>query len=126
MNARISKPQLDADALLPAMKLNEAQAIALAAMKKRDEAVGSWLRNAVIAAFRAVADYPARRRAYDELTSLSDRELADIGLTRADIPRVLRGEAVARGEAPVEVMAPAMTARPAANSNTQAQDRLAA
>jgi uncharacterized protein YjiS (DUF1127 family) len=37
---------------------------------------------------KAIADYPARRRAYDELRSLSDRELADIGLTRMDIVRV--------------------------------------
>jgi uncharacterized protein YjiS (DUF1127 family) len=37
---------------------------------------------------KAIADYPARRRAYDELRTLSDRELADIGLTRMDIVRV--------------------------------------
>ena len=32
-----------------------------------------------------------RRAAEDELNSLSDRSLADIGLTREDIPRIVRG-----------------------------------
>lgn len=37
---------------------------------------------------RAIAEYPARRRAYEELRAMTDRELADIGLTRAEIGRV--------------------------------------
>jgi uncharacterized protein YjiS (DUF1127 family) len=36
----------------------------------------------------ALLHWPARRRAYADLMNLTDRELADIGLTRADIPRV--------------------------------------
>lgn len=30
------------------------------------------------------------RRAVDELSRLSDRELSDVGIARVDIPRVLR------------------------------------
>ena len=36
---------------------------------------------------RTLAEYPARRRAYDELRAMTDRELADIGLTRYDVNR---------------------------------------
>jgi uncharacterized protein YjiS (DUF1127 family) len=36
-----------------------------------------------------LAEYRRRQRAYDELASLDDRSLADIGITRADIPFVL-------------------------------------
>jgi uncharacterized protein YjiS (DUF1127 family) len=39
-------------------------------------------------ALRWLADLPRRRAVLDELGSLSDHELADIGLTRADLPRV--------------------------------------
>lgn len=51
---------------------------------------------------RAVASFPAKRRAYSDLLALSPRELADIGLTRADIPRVFDPDfAVAKRNAPV-------------------------
>jgi uncharacterized protein YjiS (DUF1127 family) len=47
----------------------------------------------LLAALRSLkahlADWRARQRAYDELASLDDRSLADIGLTRADIPFVV-------------------------------------
>jgi len=36
-------------------------------------------------------NWRARERAYRELTSLDDRSLADIGLTRGDISFVLEG-----------------------------------
>jgi uncharacterized protein YjiS (DUF1127 family) len=35
-----------------------------------------------------VVDFPRRRAVIDELSMLSDHELSDIGLTRADLPRV--------------------------------------
>ena len=35
-----------------------------------------------------LADLPHRQAVMDELASLSDHELADIGLTRSDLPRV--------------------------------------
>jgi len=37
----------------------------------------------------AYADWRHRQRAYAELAALDDRSLADIGLTRSDIPYVL-------------------------------------
>ncbi len=39
-------------------------------------------------ALREMASLPRRRRVFAELSALGDRELADIGLTRTDIPRV--------------------------------------
>lgn len=42
----------------------------------------------IIRAFRAFRDY---QRNVSELSQLSDRELADIGLDRSDIPRVASG-----------------------------------
>jgi uncharacterized protein YjiS (DUF1127 family) len=38
---------------------------------------------------RRFADWRARQRAYEELSSLDDRSLADIGITRSEIPYVL-------------------------------------
>lgn len=38
--------------------------------------------------FRAVAEWPRRRAVLAELSMLSDRELADIGLVRNDLRRV--------------------------------------
>ena len=37
---------------------------------------------------RWIAELPRRQAVLDELGSLSDHELADIGLTRSDLPRV--------------------------------------
>ncbi len=39
-------------------------------------------------AFRSVSEWSRRRRMEAELKALSDRELADIGLTRGDIGNV--------------------------------------
>ncbi len=36
-----------------------------------------------------LAEFRRRQRAYDELSSLDDRSLADLGITRAEIPYVL-------------------------------------
>ena len=88
--------------------MSDAQNVALQAMRARDEAIGQWLRKAVSAVFRAVVDYPRRRRVFDELTMLSDRELADIGLSRGDIPRIFEADFEAK-------------ARKAANAPTQAR-----
>jgi uncharacterized protein YjiS (DUF1127 family) len=40
------------------------------------------------AAFRWLAEMPRRSAVLNELGSLSEHELADIGLTRSDLPRV--------------------------------------
>jgi uncharacterized protein YjiS (DUF1127 family) len=42
-------------------------------------------------AFRAMSEWSRRRRAAAELNALTDRELADIGLTRGEIGHVLGG-----------------------------------
>ena len=42
-------------------------------------------------AFRSVSEWSQRRRVAAELNALTDRELADIGLTRGEIGHVLRG-----------------------------------
>jgi len=40
--------------------------------------------------FGAIAEWNDRRRTYKELASLSERELDDIGISRADIDRMSR------------------------------------
>jgi uncharacterized protein YjiS (DUF1127 family) len=60
------------------------EAIRQEAIQDRDAKLGQWFRNI----FRAVAEYPARRRVMHELSMLTDRELADIGLSRGDVRRV--------------------------------------
>ena len=52
------------------------------------EAKGLGLFARIGMAVRWVAELPRRRAVLDELGSLSDHELADIGLTRSDLPRV--------------------------------------
>ncbi len=41
-------------------------------------------------AFRAVSEWSQRRRMATELNALTDRELADIGLTRGEIGAIIR------------------------------------
>ncbi|WBV44199.1 DUF1127 domain-containing protein [Pseudoroseomonas cervicalis] len=92
MDARITKPEFDSAIPSATGSMSQAHAVALEAMRARDEAIGQWIRKAVTSAFRAIVDYPRRRRVYEELTMLTDRELADIGLSRTDIPRVFEGD----------------------------------
>lgn len=44
----------------------------------------------------AVHDWRQRQRAYAELSALDDRSLADIGITRSEIPYVLSQAAAAQ------------------------------
>jgi uncharacterized protein YjiS (DUF1127 family) len=46
----------------------------------------------------SVADWRQRQRAYAELAALDDRSLADIGITRSEIPYVLSHAAQHQGE----------------------------
>jgi uncharacterized protein YjiS (DUF1127 family) len=43
-------------------------------------------------AAQALSEWSRRRRTEAELKALTDRELADMGLTRGDIGNVIRGE----------------------------------
>ena len=52
------------------------------AYQARDAAIVSGLRRAFSALWQAVTTWPSRRAAYEQLRGLTDRELADIGLTR--------------------------------------------
>lgn len=52
------------------------------------EPTGSGIFARIGAALRWLAQMPARRSVIDELSSLSDHELADIGLARAELSRV--------------------------------------
>jgi len=112
----------------------------IAAVRARDAAVARGF----VAAARAVgrligrvvlflAAYPKRRAAFDSLWRLSDRELADIGLTRSDLPSVLAGETLRRfDDRGVRPLATVPAARPApatapiaANQNRPAPARAA-
>lgn len=92
MEPRITKPEFDSAIPAAAFNMDEARAVALAAMRARDEAIGLWIRKALTKAFRAVVEYPQRRRVQNELSLMTDRELSDIGLSRGDISRVFDGD----------------------------------
>ncbi|HYZ62290.1 MAG TPA: DUF1127 domain-containing protein [Acetobacteraceae bacterium] len=88
MNAPLAKEQLAllmSDSLgsrLPSVQeaergVKEARTSALVAMTRR-----------VVAAVRYVADLPRRRAVIDELSRLTDRELADIGLSRSELKHI--------------------------------------
>lgn len=86
-------------------------------------------RNAVItsALQRMVSGFAAwiqRRRAEAELLALTDRELADIGISRSDIPAILSGRAQPERDVRAE-RAPMRTPVPAA-ANDQRRSHQAA
>ena len=100
MDARITKAEA---ALLiptpPSRRAEQAEALRLAAARQHKEATLNAIRRAVRATGDAIAAvagaiiaWPARRATYERLHRLNDRELADIGLTRADIPRVFAAD----------------------------------
>ena len=57
-------------------------------MPERDSAFARWTR----ALAARLSAYRERRAVLNELTQLSDRDLADIGLSRADLHRVFEPE----------------------------------
>jgi len=63
--------------------------------------------NLFVAARSTIANWRQKRRAYDELTALDDRSLADIGLHRSQIPAVVEGlhAATRRATRPAELPA---------------------
>jgi uncharacterized protein YjiS (DUF1127 family) len=65
------------------------------AYQARDAAIGAGLRRGFATVGRvlsavgtALVTWPQRRAAYEQLKTLTDRELSDIGLTRGEISRV--------------------------------------
>ena len=100
MDPRTSK---DAAAMFPAPRFSrdaeEILAIRLAAARERDAAIAAGIRRAFGALWQgvsivalAVVTWPERRRTYENLRALTDRELADIGLNRGDIAHVFDPE----------------------------------
>jgi uncharacterized protein YjiS (DUF1127 family) len=57
----------------------------------------AWLRSGVRAVLAAYRAWRARERAAEELYTLDDRALADLGLSRAEIPFILAYGAPERG-----------------------------
>ena len=73
----------------------QVEAIVAEAARNRDAAIGAGLRRglgsiakAIVGVGKALLSFPERQSTMQSLRQLSDRELADIGLTRADIVRV--------------------------------------
>jgi uncharacterized protein YjiS (DUF1127 family) len=96
MDPRRSQDQIGLFSTLPASPTAEqVEAIRAQAVQARDAALAAGLRRAVLGLGEVLSlvaatllSWPARRATYDKLRRLSDRELADIGLTRGDISRV--------------------------------------
>jgi uncharacterized protein YjiS (DUF1127 family) len=91
MDPRLSKAEGLLLPLLPTPRADAAAAVRQEAARARDAAIGAWLRRVfegVGAVAVAIRTWPERRAAYERLRGYTDRELADIGLTRGDLPRV--------------------------------------
>ena len=96
MHARQTQEQIGLFPSLPTIRgVTDAETIRLQAMQARDAAMAALLLRGVTSIGRALAaigaalvTWPERRATYERLSRLSDRQLADIGLTRGDIARV--------------------------------------
>lgn len=95
MDPRRNQEQIGLFPTLLTSGVSQVDVIRAQAAHARDAAMGAALRRAagavwnVLAAIgTALVTFPARRSTYESLRQLSDRELADIGLSRGDITRV--------------------------------------
>ena len=96
MNARHSTEQASLFAIAtPDRTAREIEVLRYAAIRARDQAIAEGVVNffaslgrGLTLLGRAMRSWPERRRTYENLRSLTDRELADIGLTRGEITRV--------------------------------------
>lgn len=91
----------------PSRRQEEVEAIRLSAIRARDAAaIGAFGRiaqragAAVAHAVEALVSWPQRLATYESLARLTDRELADIGLTRGDIGHVFDGDRGANDNSP--------------------------
>ncbi|MGK7867191.1 DUF1127 domain-containing protein [Falsiroseomonas sp. E2-1-a20] len=89
----------------------EIEVLRHAAIRARDQAIADGIRHFFASLGRGlvflgttIRSWPDRRRTYENLRALTDRELADIGLVRGEISRVFEPDF-------------RMPARPAANGN---------
>jgi uncharacterized protein YjiS (DUF1127 family) len=122
MNPRRNQEQIGLFRDFPeSHRFAEVEAIRLQAVRARDAAIAA----AIVRAFKglgkalatvgsALLSWPERRATYENLRRLNDRELADIGLTRAEISRVFdpafrmpRRAASTPGRAPAQARAQA-------------------
>jgi uncharacterized protein YjiS (DUF1127 family) len=111
MNPRISQAHAAPMMPFPAnTRLSQTEALLLQARRARDAAFAAGLRRVVA----AVRNWFADQRAISELRSLTDRELADIGLTRGTIAGAVR-------IAPAPAPAPRASAPQAANDSAPAR-----
>jgi len=125
MDARITKEETALLlSLTPSRHAQRVEEIRLAAIRARDEAIGRAIRNAVTGFFRAlrsiarfIITYPERRAVFEQLNALSDRELADIGLTRADLARVFDADFAKTRELAAKPATGTALPMTAANSN---------
>ncbi|MBU8536443.1 DUF1127 domain-containing protein [Falsiroseomonas tokyonensis] len=100
MNPRHSLEQATLFAIAnPDRTAREIEVLRHAAIRARDQAIAdgvvrffSSLGRGLAFLGRTIASWPERRRTYENLRSLTDRELADIGLTRGEIARVFEPE----------------------------------
>lgn len=102
---------------------------------ERDEALMAWgeaiadagaalsrgLRKPLAGLFAKLKAWAVERATRDELMSLDDRTLADIGLNRGDIPQVASGLWV-----PENRLAQVQAAKPASASNVNSRPQIAA
>lgn len=89
----------------------------------------AWLGRQVWSGLRGIArsfsEAQAARRTYEELSRLSDRELADMGLTRSNIPAVVAGNFHREADAAFNMDREVVRVTPAQdNAMTPAQDNM--
>ncbi|WP_043828911.1 DUF1127 domain-containing protein [Muricoccus aerilatus] len=89
MNPRISQAHNPAPMMPHPANLAPISNIEL--LRQANEARNAVITSALQRMVSGFAAWMQRRRAEAELLSLTDRELADIGITRSDIPSILSG-----------------------------------